>query len=107
MQNNELIRQIEEWKKSMNTEITRIALERPKNDDIALFSVEGKEVELKKKRKHIDPDEDIRKAIKSLNDQGIAHTSNNIKKMGFGRKAIQEFTKRFPSEMILAQGSGS
>ena len=46
----------------------------------------------------MDPDADIRKVIADLKSKRIPVTSNNIKKTGFGRLAIQQFAKRFPSE---------
>ena len=46
----------------------------------------------------MDPDADIRKVIADLKSKKIPVTSNNIKKTGFGRLAIQQFAKRFPSE---------
>ena len=47
----------------------------------------------------MDPDADIRKVIADLKSTRIPVTSNNIKKTGFGRLAIQQFAKRFPSEV--------
>ena len=46
----------------------------------------------------MDPDADIRKVIADLKSKRILVTSNNIKKTRFGRLAIQQFAKRFPSE---------
>ena len=98
LKNEELKRQIEDFQAYVKKEIQTIALERPKVDNEALFVIDETEIVLTKKRKHVDPDADIRKVIADLKSKRIPVTSNNIKKTGFGRLAIQQFAKRFPSE---------
>ena len=98
LKNEELKRQIEDFQTYVKKEIQTIALERPKVDNEALFVIDETEIVLTKKRKHVDPDADIRKVIADLKSKKIPVTSNNIKKTGFGRLAIQQFAKRFPSE---------
>lgn len=100
IKNEELQRQNQAFKEDILSQVRAIGIERPTPKNESLFSVEGKDVALKKIKITVGPDEAIRKAISELKAQGITHSSNHIKQMGFGRKTIQEFEKRHPGEVL-------
>ena len=98
----ELKRENEAFKKEIKDQVRTIVLEGPKDENVALFTVKGKNVSVRKVRKYKDVDTDIRESIKALKQAGVPHSSNNIMDMGFGRPPIQEFTRKFPEEMKMS-----
>lgn len=101
----ELKRQNEEFQKEITAQVRTIALERPSDENVTVFTnQEGKEVELPRRKKQTNLTDDqvdtaIRAAIKKLKDGNVSVSSNHIKALGFGRLTVQNFTKRHPSEM--------
>ena len=105
-ENAEMKREMAEFRKMITDQVKTIALEKPADESLALFTNKsGEEVSLPKRKKQVFTDNDeideaLRHAIESLKTNNISVSSNQIMKLGFGRKVIQEFTKRHPTEMV-------
>jgi hypothetical protein len=104
-ENEEVARKNEEFKKEILLEVKKMGVEVPEDGVFVDFkNTDGLIVKLRKHRKQRYRDEEdedaaVRDAIEQLHENKVSVTSNNIKKLGFGRKVIQQFTRRHPREM--------
>jgi hypothetical protein len=96
-----LEQQIKDKTKTMKEEIQTIALEKPKDPNVADFSVDGKDVTIKKhKRREYDDDADLDKTVKEafelMKSKGVQPSFKKLKSIGFGPVTVKRFRELNP-----------